>query len=65
MMQIEKKEKKGIPISWNKEDDFMIVNLKRNGKDAVVHKVLGEKLIAKKRATEVKGKIVKPTLNFK
>ena len=43
----------------------MIVNLKRNGKDAVVHKVLGEKLIAKKRATEVKGKIVKPTLNFK
>lgn len=62
----EKKEKKGTPISWDKEDDFMVVKLKRGDKTVVVHKTLGEKFIELKRATEVKGtKITKPKLNFK
>jgi len=67
MMQIEeKKEKKGTPISWDKEEDFMVVKLKRGNKTVLVHKTLGEKFIEQKKAVEVKGvKIVKPKLNFK
>ncbi len=66
MLIEEKKEKKGTPISWENEDDFMVVKLKRNDKTVIVHKTLGEKFIEQKKATEVKGvKIVKPKLNFK
>ena len=56
----EEKEVKGEKISFTENDDYMAIQLngpdgKPTGETFIEHKVLAEKLIAKKAATEVKG----------
>lgn len=71
MFQIKKEIKKtGKVISWKKEEDFMIIYLKKSknpSEKKIVHKIVGEKLIKRGLAVEVKGKtsIEKPKLNIK
>jgi hypothetical protein len=49
----------GKVITWNKADDFMIVEI--GGAKKVVHKSLGERLIAQKKATKAAGELVDNT----
>ena len=62
----EKEKKEGQIISFEGEENYMVIHLTKRNKEVVVHNALGERLIADKKATEVKGKkLYKPETNIK
>lgn len=55
----EKKTSKGKVITWRKPEDFIVIEI--GGAKKVVHKVLGERLIATKQAVKSDGELIDNT----